>query len=150
MAIVRRWDPWRDLMAMHTELNRLFERTFSPEQQGVRPAGWTPAVDMFEKDNAIVVHAELPGIKAEDIDISIVENNLLIKGERKLKEEIKEENYYRLEQSYGSFERAIQLPVKVNADDVSADFNNGVLEINLPKAEEVKPKQIKVRTEDEK
>ncbi|HZD60138.1 MAG TPA: Hsp20/alpha crystallin family protein [Anaerolineae bacterium] len=143
---IRRWDPWHDLIAMQSELNKLFERTFSSEERGVaRAAVWAPAIDMFDRNNAVIVRAELPGVKAEDVDISIIDNKLVVKGERKFKEEIKEENYYRIEQRYGSFERIVQLPAKVDVGNVEAVYAEGVLEINLPKAEEERPKQIKIK-----
>lgn len=147
---IRRWDPWRDLVAMQNELNRMFERTFSEPQGATKITAWAPAVDMFERDGEIVVRAELPGVKPEDVDVTILEDSLRIHGERKQKEEVKEENFYRMEQRYGSFERVMQLPAKVRADDVKAKFAEGILEITMPKAEEEKPKQIKINVEEEK
>lgn len=147
MAIVR-WDPWRELAAMQEEMGRLFERTFG----GLKPAKgirWAPAVDMYDRDDAIVVRAELPGVKAEDVDVSLVENNLRIRGEKRAKEEVKEENLYRMEQFYGSFERVIPLPSEVKAEEVSAAFENGVLEITLPKVKAARPKEIKVQIKGE-
>ena len=148
MAILK-WDPWNDLVSMHQELNRVFEKVFSPEGRGIRSAAWIPAIDMFERDGALVVRAELPGIKAEDVDISVVDDTLSIQGERKIKEEVKEDNYYRMEQRYGSFKRVIQLPAKAKVEDVKAVFAEGVLEITLPRAEEEKPRQIKIQIEGE-
>lgn len=148
MAVLR-WDPWRDLLSMQNELSRMFERAFGTTDRASRSTAWIPAIDMFEKEGAIVVRAELPGIRPEDVDISIIEDRLSIRGERKIQEEVKEENYYRMEQRYGTFERVMQLPAKVNAEDVKAVFADGILEVTLPRAEEEKPKQIKVRVEKE-
>jgi len=145
---ISRWDPWRDLALMQNEFSRLFDRAFGTERG--RATAWVPAVDMFDRDGALVVRVELPGIKAEDVDITVVDNSLIIRGERKFTEEVKEENFYRMEQRYGSFERAVQLPYKVKVEDVKATFHDGMLEITLPEAEEEKPKQIKIRVEDEK
>jgi len=147
MAIVR-WDPWQELAQMQGELNKLFGRAFGAEGRGVRDTAWAPAIDMFERDDALVVRAELPGIKVEDVDISFIEDRLVIKGERRFEEEVKEDNFYRLEQRYGSFARAVQVPFKVKDDDVKATYKEGVLEVVLPKAEEEKPKQIKISVED--
>jgi HSP20 family protein len=105
---------------------------------------------MFEREGEIVVRAELPGVRPEDVEVSILEDSLRIRGERKQKEEVKEENFYRMEQRYGLFERVMQLPTKVKADDIKAKFAEGVLEITMPKAEEEKPKQIKINVEEEK
>jgi HSP20 family protein len=106
--------------------------------------GISPAVDMYDKKDEIVVKAEVPGVEKENISISLTDNTLTIKGEIKKEEEVKEEDYYYAERSYGSFSRTLTLPAKVQADKVKASFKNGVLEIHLPKAEEAKPKEIKV------
>jgi HSP20 family protein len=104
----------------------------------------SPSVDMFDKKDEIVVKAEVPGVEKENINISISNNTLTIKGEMKKEEEVKEEDYYYAERSYGSFSRTLNLPAKVKADKVKASFINGVLEIHLPKAEESKPKEVKI------
>lgn len=137
---ISRWDPWRDFMSLQNELGRMFERTFG----GGERRGWTPAVDVYERDNEIVVRAELPGVKPEDVDIKIQDDSLRIRGERRFSEEIKEENYYRLEQRYGSFERVIPLPAAVDREKAKAKYRDGVLEVDLPKSERAKPKEIKV------
>ncbi len=107
----------------------------------------SPAVDMYDKKDEIVVKAEVPGIEKENINISVTDSTLTIKGETKKEEEVKEEDYYYSERSYGSFRRMLTLPVKVQGDKIKASFKNGVLEIHLPKAEEAKPKEIKVEVE---
>lgn len=106
--------------------------------------GWAPAIEVFETEDKFVVKAELPGIKEGDIDISVVGDTLTIKGERKAESEVKEEDYYCCERSYGSFSRSIALPSNVDAHKIKASCEDGVLEVNLPKAAEVKPKKISV------
>ena len=106
--------------------------------------GWAPAIEVFEKEDKFVVKAELPGMTEEDIDISVVGDTLTIKGERKAESEVKEEDYYCCERSYGSFSRSIAVPSNVDAKKIEASYEDGVLEVSLPKAPEVKPKKIAV------
>jgi len=106
-----------------------------------------PAVDLFEDKNEIVIKAELPGMEKENVEVKLTDHMLTIKGEKKKEEEIKEENYYRSERSYGSFIRTLELPADVHADKVKASFKNGILEVRLPKTEEAKSKEIKVKVE---
>jgi len=106
--------------------------------------GISPAVDMYDKKDEIVVKAEIPGVEKENVRISLSDNMLTIKGETKKEEEVKEEDYYYSERSYGSFARTLSLPSKVKSDKIKASFKNGILEIHLPKAEEAKPKEIKI------
>lgn len=105
---------------------------------------FTPAIDIFEKDDKFIVKAELPGMKEKDIEVSVIGDTLTIKGEKEAESEIDEENYYRLERSYGSFARSISLPSNVNPDKIEANFENGILEISMQKFAEVKPKKVKV------
>ena len=141
MASVVRWDPFRDVMALREEVNRLFGRTLG---EGAGAAVWTPAVDVFDTKDSIVLKAELPGMKPEDIDIEIDDNVLTIKGERRFKEQVEEGRYYRLERSYGHFSRSLTLPQGVRGEQVQAQFDQGVLEVRVPKAEEVKPRKVAV------
>jgi len=142
-----RWEPFRDLVTLREAMDRLFEESF------VRPrAGWLAqvgagalAVDMYEIDDAVVVKSTIPGIKPEDLDISIASDTLTIRGETKAEEEVKGENYIRRERRYGSFSRSLTIPVSIVADRAEAEFENGVLTLTLPKAEDVKPKAIKVK-----
>jgi HSP20 family protein len=106
-----------------------------------------PALDVYEDKDDIVIKAELPGLEKGDIEVNMTDHTLTIKGEKKKEEEVKEENYYRSERSYGSFTRTLQLPTDVQADKVKASFKNGVLEVRLPKTEEAKTKEIKVKVE---
>jgi HSP20 family protein len=106
-----------------------------------------PIVDVFEEKDDIVVKAELPGIEKDNIEVNLADHTLTIKGEKKKEEEIKEANYYRAERSYGSFLRTLDLPRDVRADQVKASFKNGILEVRMPKTEEAKAKEIKVKVE---
>lgn len=146
MTALRRWDPWRELSRVQDDLSSMFERAFGSERrERLMLSHWMPDVDIYEKENKIYIRMDIPEIKPEDIDISIVDNTLKIKGERKMTEEVKEENYYRMERRYGSFERMIELPVSVKMDNIEATYKNGVLHVELPKAEEVKAKEIKIK-----
>jgi HSP20 family protein len=107
---------------------------------------WAPAVDIFEKGDDLVIRAEIPGVDKDDVDITVRNNSLTLRGERKREQEITEENSYRLERSYGNFVRSFTLPRTVDASRISARYSNGVLDIVLPKAEEAKPKKIEIAT----
>jgi HSP20 family protein len=128
-------------------MDQLFEESVvQPGVNWMAPVGeGTLAVDMYETDDAVVVKSAIPGIKAEDLDISVTGDTLTIKGETKTDEEVKEENYLYRERRYGSFCRALSIPVPVVTNKADAEFENGVLTLTLPKAEEVKPKAIKVK-----
>ncbi|RLC94516.1 MAG: Hsp20/alpha crystallin family protein [Chloroflexi bacterium] len=143
-----RWEPFRELMSLRQAMDRLFEDSF------VRPTRfwpdfgrgeWTLDLDMYQTPNEVVVKAALPGVKPDEVDISITGDTLTIKGEHKEEQEVKEEDYFRRERRYGTFSRSIQIPVPVKSDKADAVFENGVLTLTLPKLEEVKPKQIKVK-----
>jgi HSP20 family protein len=125
----RRWRPWWP------------ERWFGAEREEA------PALDLYEEKDDIVVKAELPGIDKNNIEVNLTDHTLTIKGEKKKEEEIKEENYYRSERSYGAFMRTLELPKDVHADKVKASFKDGVLEVRLPKTEEAKAKEIKVKVD---
>lgn len=138
---------FRDLMTFQDRMNRLFDQnlpTKKYEDEGLFGGAWAPAVDIHETDQAIVLKADLPGLNPNEVDIRIEDNTLFLKGERKMEKETKEENYHRIERSYGSFSRSFILPRTVSADKISADYKNGVLNITMPKREESKPKQIRV------
>jgi HSP20 family protein len=138
-------DPFADLTRIREEINRLFDFTLGRSvERGAVEGEWAPAVDVYEDESNVFVKADLPGLTEKDIDVNVVDNTLVIKGEKKKEEEKKEQNYYRLERNYGAFQRAIPLPGAVDIDKVKASFKSGVLEIEMPKKEEAKPKQIKV------
>ena len=142
-----RWNPFREFEDMERRFDSLLGRpSFTPmwRRAPAEQMGWTPAIDVFEKDDSFVVKAEIPGMKEEDIDISVSGDTLTIKGERKAESEVKEEDYHYCERCYGSFSRSISIPSSVDAAKIEASYNNGILEVTLPKAPEVKPKKIEV------
>ena len=142
MAMVR-WEPAGELASMEIDrLNRMFSNLYN-EHFG--RSGWTPAVDIFESDNnEIVLKAELPDLKREDIGITFENQVLTIRGERKLDQQIKRDAYQRLERSYGAFSRAFTIPSTIDAGAISASYKDGILTVRLPQREEAKPKQIQV------
>jgi len=148
MAIVR-WRPWRDLYRMQEEMDRLFSDWFErfSERREVTQGLWSPDVDISETVEAIFVSAEVPGIKKEDIHISVQDNILTIKGEKKQEKETKGENYHRVERCHGAFQRSFNLPAVVDSSKVKASYKDGVLKIELPKKEEAKPKEIPIAIE---
>jgi HSP20 family protein len=141
------WRPFRELEEMERRFDDMLSWPLLPAVWRRIPTmemGWAPAIDVFEKEDKFVVKAELPGMKEEDIDISVVGDTLTIKGERKAESEVEEEDYYYCERSYGSFSRSIAIPSNVDAKKIEANYNDGVLEVSLPKTPEVKPKKISV------
>jgi HSP20 family protein len=146
MSMIR-WDPARDLMSLRQAMDKLFEESV------IRPPGFTLEigsgnipVDVFQTENEVVVKATIPGVKPEEVDVSISGDVLTIKAERKEEEETKEKDYLRRESRYGMFSRSVTLPVNVQADKAEANFDNGILTLNLPKSEQAKPRQIKVQS----
>jgi HSP20 family protein len=130
---------------LQQRLNRLFEEAFLP--QGAEPfslEGWSPSCDIYETENEIVVKAEIPGVKKEDVKLSMQDNVLTLSGERKFEEETKKENYVRVERGYGSFTRSFTLPPSVDVKTISAEFKDGLLEVKLPKLEQAKPKEVEI------
>ena len=145
MAIVR-FDPFRDLAVLQDRVNRAFgdlNRRFDDDLT-VR-GNWTPSVDIYETENhALVLKAELPDVSREDIDLRVENNTLTITGQKKMAKDVKEEQYHRVERTYGNFTRTFTLPPTVDAGRIGADFKNGVLTVTLPLREEAKPRQIQV------
>jgi HSP20 family protein len=142
-----RWDPFRDLVSIQDELSRLFGRTFGGSE-ALHPNGggaWIPSMDVYETDDKIVAKLELPGIEPEEVDVSVEDSTLTIGGRREFSDEVKEESYRRVERRYGSFTRAITLPETADTEKVNANFDNGVLTIEVAKAEKAKPKKIQVK-----
>jgi HSP20 family protein len=145
MAIIR-WDPFRDMIILRDKMNRLFEDVYAGrEEAGLLQGTWAPSVDIYETETELVLTAEVPGIDEKDIEIRIEDNTLIIKGERKLEKEAKEENYHRIERSYGSFQRSFSLPAYVDHEKVQAEHQDGVLKITMPKRVEVKPRKVKIQ-----
>lgn len=143
MALVR-WSPVRDLLDIREEMNRLFNEFFS-ENLGRRTEGfWGPRVDVLERDDEILLTAELPGVSKDDIKVTLQDNVLTLKGEKRQERERKDEKHRVLERAYGSFQRSFALPASVVVDKITASYKDGLLKIRLPKAEEAKTKEIKI------
>ena len=146
MSNIIRWEPAREMMTLREAMDRLFDDAFT-RPLSLSGNNWSiPAVDMYQTENEVVVKAALPGIKADEVQLNVTGEVLTIKGETKQENETKEKAYHIREQRWGAFERSIVLPTEVVADKAKADFENGVLTITLPKAEEVKPKTINIKT----
>ncbi len=148
MAIVRLWDPMKELSNMQHRLNRALEDTFgTPLHRAEQPGAgtWAPAVDIFETDAEIVVRAEVPGVARDQVHVEVDDGVLSLRGERKFEKEVREENYHRVERVYGAFHRSFTLPDSVDPDKVRAGLKDGVLEVRLGKREQAKPRQIQVK-----
>lgn len=141
------WDPFRDLEAIQNEMNKLFDSSllrWGDRGVGLLEGAWSPAIDIYDSKDNIMVKADIPGMKKDEIHVSVHGDTLIIKGEKKQEKETKEKDFVRTERFYGSFNRAIRLPAEVDVSGVSASYKNGVLELVLPKKEESKPKQLKI------
>ena len=138
-------DPFREFATMQDRMNRLFGNVYLRDEDTAFRGSWAPAVDIFETEkHDLVVRAELPGMSREDIEVSVENNTLVLKGEKKFDPEVKEESYRRVERTYGTFHRSFSLPNTVDTGKVSADFKHGVLTVKLPFREEAKPRTITV------
>jgi HSP20 family protein len=135
---------FRCTTTLQDQINRLFNDTFERGGQESNLTAWAPAVDIYENEHELVVKADLPDVDPKNLDIRVENNILSIRGERKFENKVNEENYLRVERAYGSFSRSFSLANTVNPDGIKADYQNGVLTLNVPKREEAKPKQIKV------
>lgn len=144
MAMTR-WDPFRDLMSIQNEMNRLFGRTYGGDV-GESPRGaWTPALDVHETHDRFVITMELPGVSPDDVDISVEDSTLVVRGERKFYSEHDEESFLRIERRFGEFTRSLTLPSTADAEGIQAAFDQGVLTIEVPKKEEAKPRKISIK-----
>lgn len=146
MAITR-WDPYRELGTLQDRMNRMFSglQGWRPDDDVMTQGSWIPAVDIFRAASGdIVLKAELPGLSREDIDLRVENNTLTLRGERKFTDEVKQEQYHRIERAYGTFSRSFSLPDTIDTSKVHADFKDGVLTVTMPIREEQKPKQIQV------
>jgi HSP20 family protein len=150
MNALTRWEPFRELMTLQDRLNRMFGEPFGPTTSQELTAGaFVPPVDVYEDEKCIRLKMEVPGIEEKDIDIRLENNLLTVRGERKMESETTQENYHRIERSYGSFSRSFSLPTSVNPEDVKAGYSKGVLTVTLGKRAEARPKQIKVEVKPE-
>jgi len=143
MNALNRFEPFRATSGLESQVSRLFNELFDRSQES-NLTSWAPAVDIFENEHELVVKADLPDVKPEELDIRVENNILTIRGERKFEKKVDEKNYLRVERSYGSFARSFALANTVNSEAINADYKDGVLTLTIPKREEAKPKQIKV------
>ena len=147
MTLVRWNDPFKDFAHLQDRINRVFSDSYGRNDDALMSTGtWVPPVDIYQNgDQEVVLKAELPDMTKEDIEVTVDNGTLTIKGEKKFSQEVKEENLHRIERRYGSFSRAFSLPQTVDTSKVDADYKNGVLTVRLPMREEAKPKQVKVQ-----
>jgi HSP20 family protein len=146
MALTR-WSPTRDLLSIRDDMNRMFNEFFgrTEGQEGAWLTGtWTPPVDIYDTDEALILKAELPGFAKDDVSVELKDNTLTLKGQRKHETEMKDEQYVRRERMYGGFQRTFMLPSPVDQEKVTATYKDGVLELRLPKSDTAKPKRIAI------
>ncbi len=144
MRTLTRWEPFRGATSLQDQINRVFNDVLERTGEESSLTAWAPAVDIYETEHELVLKADLPDIDPKDLDIRVENNILTIRGERKFEKNVNEENYLRVERSYGSFTRSFTLANTVNSEAIKAAYENGVLTLTIPKREEAKPKQIKV------
>lgn len=143
---MKKWEPFSELVTMRDDVDRLFDVFFGTQPQTIDDL-WRPSIDIEESNGNLMVKAEIPGMKKENIKVSVKEDMLTISGERKQENETRDKTYHRIERSYGQFRRMIRLPAEVDADKVKASYKDGVLSVTLPKPESMKPKHIDVEME---
>ncbi|MEW6545461.1 MAG: Hsp20/alpha crystallin family protein [Bacillota bacterium] len=146
-----RWDPFRDLVEIQRSLEDLFRRTFATWEQPlaapVRSTGWVPALDVIQKEGQLLIRAELPGVDPEQVEVTVEDNQLTIKGERKEEVQVEKENWLRRELRYGSFQRCLTLPAEADTEHIKATYRNGVLEITVPYQPTAKPRRLTIDVE---
>jgi HSP20 family protein len=143
MALVR-WDPIRELDSLQGDMNRLFDRFFEGRTANGTSGRWIPAMDLVETDDHLVLRGDLPGMTEDDVNIEIKDNVLTVSGERKAEHEDKGEGYHRVERAFGRFSRSLSLPQGIDPGKVEAKFENGVLEVQIPKPAEAKPTRVQI------
>ncbi len=146
MAMAR-WDPFRELASIQSELDRLFGRTYGSEGEDVPDIRWVPPVDVYESPERFVITMELPGVSPDEVDISIENSVLTVRGERSFYQQMAERDFHRIERRFGSFGRTVSLPSTADAERIEASFDAGVLQIEVPKREEAKPRKITVKAQ---
>lgn len=144
---ITKWDPFKDLISIQERMNRLFEAALSPSDVAALGdyAAWSPLADVYETEKGISISIELPGIREDDIDMSISGDTLTVRGERKMDKEVQKESYHRIERAYGYFSRHFSILQGMLTDKVSASFKNGILTISIPRKQATKPKKIKIK-----
>ena len=151
MHTISQWNPVREFTSLHDQVNRLFGSTLADgNHKDTDLATWAPAVDIYETEGELVVKADLPDLDEKDLDVRVENNVLTIRGERKFEKNVREDNYLRVERTYGAFTRSFSLPNTIDSEQIHAEYRNGVLTVRMPKREESKPKQIKVSVSAEK
>jgi|SRR5213595_3376404 len=143
MALVR-WEPTREVDSLQSEVNRLFDSFFGAPARGSSARRWVPAMDLVETDDHLVLKADLPGLDRDDVSIEIKDGVLTVSGERKTEHEERGDGYHRVERAFGGFSRSLTLPRGIDANQVSAEFDKGVLEVRIPKPEEQKPQRVEI------
>ena len=152
MVMLTRWEPTTELSTLNQRMERLFDDVLgrglwrSSEDRRLR-GNWVPAINILEKENAVLITADLPGLTAEDVEVTVDQGSLTIRGERKLNETEEGETYHRVERLYGSFERSFRLPSTIDSSKIEARFRNGEMVLTLPKKEESKPRNVKIEIE---
>ncbi len=147
--MLTRWDPFQEMLNLRRTVDRLFDNV-TPDHEWSQPTMWGLAVDMVENKDDFILKASVPGINPDDLDISYSDDTLTIKGEIKEENQVKEDQYHLRERRFGAFMRSITLPTKIKGDAIEASYQNGVVTLRLPKAEEVKPKRISIKVGDQK
>ncbi|HZR65298.1 MAG TPA: Hsp20/alpha crystallin family protein [Terriglobales bacterium] len=150
MTVLTRWDPFREFSTLQDRMNRLFRDSYGDREEALTTSTFAPAVDVYEDEHNITLNIEVPGIEEKDIDVRVENNTLTVHGERKFEKEQKEENFRRVERQYGSFTRSFTLPNTVDTESIQANYDKGVLKVQLAKKAEAKPKQIKVNVGSQK
>jgi HSP20 family protein len=152
MTVLTRWDPVHEFTSLQDRMNRLFRGSYGAEgqEESLSTSSFAPPVDVYEDEHNVTLKIEVPGVDEKDIDVRIENNTLTVHGERSFEKEEKEENFRRVERQYGSFTRSFTLPNTVDAEQIKANYEKGILKVSLPKKAEAKPKQIKVSIGSEK
>ena len=140
---VMRWDPFRDLLSVQDEMNQVFRRALGTGEASEGRL-WAPALDISERKDAYLVTVELPGVNPDDLEVTLEDGVLTIQGERRFSSESSDQQFHRVERRYGSFRRTVSLPTRTKADEIAAAFEQGVLEVVVPKAEEARPRKIQI------
>jgi|SRR5689334_16836454 HSP20 family protein len=151
MTVLTRWEPFREFSTLQERMNRLFRESYADgREESLSTSTFAPPVDVYEDEHSVMLKIEVPGINEKDVDVRIENNVLTVHGERKFEKDEKEENYRRVERSYGSFTRTFTLPTTIDAENVTATYDRGVLQVRLAKRAEAKPKQIKINVGSER
>jgi len=150
MTVLTRWDPFREFSTLQDRMNRMFRDSYGERDEALTTSTFAPPVDVYEDEHNVTLKIEVPGIDEKDLDVRVENNTLTVHGERKFEKEEKEENFRRVERQYGSFTRSFTLPTTVDAEHVQANYDKGILKVQLAKKAEAKPKQIKVNVGGEK